>query len=68
MFWLSVKLILGGRGGGGGGGGDTSLISHGNTGMDSLTPSLPWCHLETADENAKFETHKPFCFLFHTGV
>ena len=34
----------------------------------SLTPSLPWCHLKMANENAKFETLKPSCFLFCTGM
>ena len=31
-----------------------------------LTPSLPQCHLKIAIKCAKFETHKPFCFLFRT--
>ena len=33
-----------------------------------LTPSLPRCHLKTTDKNARFETLKPFCFLFRTGM
>ena len=29
-----------------------------------LTPSLPWCHVKTTNKRAKFQTLKPFCFLF----
>ena len=29
-----------------------------------LTPSLPWCHLKTTDEIAKFETFEPLCLFF----
>ena len=29
-----------------------------------LTPSLPWCHLKTTSNSEKFQTLKPFCFLF----
>jgi len=32
--------------------------------MESLTPSLPRCHWKTNDKSAKFETLKPFSFLF----
>ena len=28
-----------------------------------LTPSLPWCHLKTTNESAKFETLQPFFVL-----
>ena len=34
----------------------------------NLTPSLPWCCSKMANENAKFETLKPFCLLFLTGM
>ena len=30
----------------------------------SLTTSLPWCHLKSANKRAKFETLQPFCLLF----
>ena len=33
-----------------------------------LTPSLPWGYLKTTHKSAKFETHKPFCLLFHAGI
>ena len=33
-----------------------------------LTLSLPWCHLNTTHKSAKFETVKPFGFLFRTGM
>ena len=29
-----------------------------------LTSSLPWRHLNTTNNSAKFQTLKPFCFLF----
>ena len=32
------------------------------------TPSLPWYHLKTTSKSAKFETFKPFCLLFRTGM
>ena len=35
---------------------------------NNLTPPLPWCHLKTTTKSAKFETRKPFSFLFGTGV
>ena len=34
----------------------------------ALTPSLPGCHLKTTNKAAKFETLKPFCFIFRTGI
>ena len=34
----------------------------------TLTPSLPSCHFKTTNKSAKFETLKPFCLLFHTGM
>ena len=34
----------------------------------TLNPSLPWCHLKMTNKSAKFETLKPFCLLFHTGM
>ena len=39
-------------------------------GLHVLTPSLPWCHLKTARKSAKFETLKPFSwvFVFLTGM
>ena len=30
----------------------------------NLTPSLPWCHLKTTNNSVKFQTLKPFSFLF----
>ena len=33
-----------------------------------LTPSMPWCHLKTTNKSMKFETLKPFCFLFCNGM
>ena len=29
-----------------------------------LTPSLPWCHLKMTSDSMKYETHKPFIFVF----
>ena len=33
-----------------------------------LTLSLPRWHLKTTNKSAKFETHKPFCFIFRISV
>ena len=34
---------------------------------DILQASLP-CHFKTTHKSAKFETLKPLCLLFHTGM
>ena len=36
--------------------------------LQDLTPSLPRCHLKTISKSAKFETLKPFCLVFGTGM
>ena len=36
--------------------------------LSPLTPSLSLCHFKTTNESAKFETHKPFCVLFRSGM
>ena len=33
-----------------------------------LTPSLPWCHLKTTNEIAKFETFEPLCLSSFLAV
>ena len=44
------------------------FIKYKTTLRQQLTPSLPWCHLKTTNKSAKFETLKPFSFLFRTGM
>ena len=36
--------------------------------VGKLTPSLPAMSLENDPESAKFETLKPFCLIFRTGM
>ena len=39
-----------------------------NITLFTLIPWLPWCYLKTTNKSARFETFKPFCFLFLTSM
>ena len=36
--------------------------------LSPFTPSLSLCHFKTTNESVKFETRKPFCVLFRSGM